>query len=557
MSLEAFSKEISRFLSGDGPEVLCITGKWGVGKTFAWNKFLGDARAAKKIAFKRYAYVSLFGQNSLDDLRQSLFENTLDIDKSAGGADLNTLKSSIDSISRNWRSAAGFLKFAPNASDYAAIAGKLGFLSIRKQIVCFDDLERSGSGLSMKDVLGLVSFLKEQRQCRVVLLLNEEQLADQPGVEFRSQLEKVADTVMKFAPAPAEAAEIGIDKNTSFHESLTGFCVDLGIVNIRTIKKVERFCSRLADELISHDPRITTQAVQSATLFGFAKFQPDDAPPLEYLKLFNPYASVPEPEADGPQQRWRDVLRTYNFQYVDDMDAIILSGIERGHFDTTALKLAADVLDKQWRLEDQDASFSQAWNAYHDSFDDNEVEVLDGFENAIVTNAVAITPSNFSSTIAILKEHGRGDRTAALVEHYVGSRDEIAEFWNLDNNTFGDRVTDPDVRAAFARKFATFPDDRDVADLLIRIAVDRGWNGGDVPFLARQEVATYRDIFKRLRNPDLRRAISGGLSFRNIGNADADMQMVTAKVTDALKLIAAESALNRARVAQKGVVLED
>lgn len=557
MSLEAFSQEISRFLSGEGPEVLCITGKWGVGKTFAWNKFLGDARTRKGISLKRYAYVSLFGQNSLDDLRQSLFENTLDIEKSLSGADLNTLKSSIDELSNKWRSATGLLKFAPKVSDYAAIAGKLGFLSIRKQIICFDDLERSGSGLSMKDVLGLVSFLKEQRQCRVVLLLNEEQLADQQGAEFRSQLEKVADTVMRFEPTPAEAAEIGINKATPFHEELAEFSTNLGIVNIRTIKKIEKFCSRLADELSDYDPRVKTQATQSATLFGFAKFQPDDAPSLEYLRSLNPYAAPLEPEADGQEQRWRDILRNYNFESIDEMDTIILDGIERGHFDTSALKIAAANLDKQRRLEDHDASFSRAWNAYHDTFNDDESEVLDGFENAILTNSVAITPSNFSSTISILKELGRGDRTAALIEHYVAARDEASDFWNLDNHTFGHRVIDPDVRAAFERKLATFPEDRDVATLLIRIALDRGWNGGDVPFLASQDVGTYRDIFKRLRNPDLRRAISGGLSFRNIRNADADMQAVTAKVIEALRSIAAESSLNRARVVQKGVAVED
>lgn len=144
-----------------------------------------------------------------------------------------------------------------------------------------------------------------------------------------------------------------------------------------------------------------------------------------------------------------------------------------------------------------------------------------------------------------------------MIEHYVRSRDEPPEFWNLNKSTFGDRVADPDVRAAFERKFATFPDDRDVATLLIRIAMDRGWNSGDIPFLAKQRVETYRDVFKRLRNPDLRRAISGGLTFRSIQNADSEMQAVTTKVTEALKLIASESALNRARVAEKGVVLDE
>lgn len=558
MSIEAFAREISRFLAGQGPEVLCITGQWGVGKTFAWNKFLGAARVNDKIGLKTYAYVSLFGQNSLEDVRQALFENSLGIEQSQSPADLDTLKSSMDRLAGKWRIAAGFLKFVPKISDYAAIAGKLGFLSIKEQIVCFDDLERAGSGLAMKDVLGLVSFLKEQRRCRIVLLLNEEQLADQQGIEFRSQLEKVADTVMKFEPTPAEAAEIGIDKSTPFHKDLAEFCSTLGIVNIRTIKKIEKFCARIYEEIAEHDPRVVRQAMHSATLFGFAKFQPDNAPPLDYLKSFNPYAGVPEGEEENaPQQLWRDILRSYQFVSFDQLDAVVLTGIERGHFDSIELEAAATALDKQKLLEDRDTSFSRAWDAYHGSFDDDAEEVLEGLENAILTSSAVITPSNLSSTIALLKEQGRGARTAALIDHYVNAREEEGDFWNLDEDTFGSRVTDPDVRAAFAQKLAQFPDNRDVAELLISIAMDRGWNDGDVPFLARQSTETYREIFKRLRNPQLRRAVAGGLAFRNIRNPDADMQIVTERVTAALKAIAAENGLNRARVAEKGVVPDD
>ena len=52
----------------------------------------------------------------------------------------------------------------------------LSFLTIRDQIVCIDDLERRGQRLAVGGVLGLVSFLREQRACKVVLILNDEAL---------------------------------------------------------------------------------------------------------------------------------------------------------------------------------------------------------------------------------------------------------------------------------------------------------------------------------------------------------------------------------------------
>jgi hypothetical protein len=40
VSLVVVEQEIRRFLSDPAPEVLCIKGKWGVGKTFGWRAFL-------------------------------------------------------------------------------------------------------------------------------------------------------------------------------------------------------------------------------------------------------------------------------------------------------------------------------------------------------------------------------------------------------------------------------------------------------------------------------------------------------------------------------------
>jgi hypothetical protein len=77
VSIELVRSEIERFLSTDEPEAICISGPWGVGKTFAWNRYLKDALARNKIALGRYSYVSLFGVNSLEEFKYSIFENSM------------------------------------------------------------------------------------------------------------------------------------------------------------------------------------------------------------------------------------------------------------------------------------------------------------------------------------------------------------------------------------------------------------------------------------------------------------------------------------------------
>jgi hypothetical protein len=67
-SLDSTKAEITRFLRGTDPEVLCVSGEWGVGKTFLWRSVLDTLRKARELSLTRYSYVSLFGLNSLDDM---------------------------------------------------------------------------------------------------------------------------------------------------------------------------------------------------------------------------------------------------------------------------------------------------------------------------------------------------------------------------------------------------------------------------------------------------------------------------------------------------------
>ena|ERR1700733_4280109 len=91
MSLDLIKNKVRRFLSSKEPEVICISGRWGVGKTFAWMMWLKDAQRRKEIALKNYSYVSLFGITSLDEFRYSIFENSVNSDEIGIQPSLETL----------------------------------------------------------------------------------------------------------------------------------------------------------------------------------------------------------------------------------------------------------------------------------------------------------------------------------------------------------------------------------------------------------------------------------------------------------------------------------
>jgi Cdc6-like AAA superfamily ATPase len=78
-AMSLLKTEINRFLQSEKAEVLCIRGKWGVGKTYTWEMFLREAHTAKPLQ-QKYSYVSLFGLDTLDKFKTTIFENTVPID---------------------------------------------------------------------------------------------------------------------------------------------------------------------------------------------------------------------------------------------------------------------------------------------------------------------------------------------------------------------------------------------------------------------------------------------------------------------------------------------
>src|ERR1700759_1889108 len=93
MSAVLIEKEIERFLASPDPEVLCLRGKWGVGKTHSWEAMLSRARDRNAIALTSYAYVSLFGRDSLDQLKYAIFENGISLADIGTDPTVETLKS--------------------------------------------------------------------------------------------------------------------------------------------------------------------------------------------------------------------------------------------------------------------------------------------------------------------------------------------------------------------------------------------------------------------------------------------------------------------------------
>ena len=191
---------------------IALNGKWGVGKTFFWNQLIEEKFSAKKTA-----YISLFGVETIQQIKNDLL---LQIYTQNGF--VKKIKDKVGS----------FKLYGMDISLALSWFEKKDFENV---IVCFDDFERISDKLKLKDVLGLISELKEQKKCTVVLILNKKELKDEDLSKYK---DKIVDYDFNYEPTVVESFSLIKDNLKSFKQYPLEYFQRHEINNIRIMKRV-------------------------------------------------------------------------------------------------------------------------------------------------------------------------------------------------------------------------------------------------------------------------------------------------------------------------------
>lgn len=549
-SVDLVNSEIERFLADETADAMAIIGDWGSGKTFTWNEAVKRIKAdpSKKVARPGYAYVSLFGVGSIAQLNVAIFQHSEVIKSDRSAKEREGLLNLARLASR--------FKSLPFVRDYAEAAEGLMAYEIRDRIVCFDDLERISPGLSMKELMGFASFLKERRNCKVVFIAHADRLEEKG--EFDKLSEKVVDITLRFVRLPEDAAKIAIKEETPLAKATREKCVALGINNIRVVGQIWRLMKTIEPMLKPYDASLLDQAIHSLPLFGWVRLQQNDAAPSEEFVLrkrgdLQWRLENRDAELTPEEKRWDKMLDNYGFGHVDEFDAVLAQGVANGFFDPAALKEVAQQKNALAISEKAGNSVTEAWAKFHQSLEIPSDEVATAIFEAVKKHALFVTPTNLSGAVRILKELGYPDRAKELITHYVETRSENDKMFDLEGYTFGEEVKDEDVRAAFNAKYQAVPDKRDPLDVLVSVS-QRGTSRADRRLLSKLTTEEFKAIFKRA-GADTRRVVEACLEMPPARPDEPDE--IAARARAALIEIGRESAINRLRVRRYGITDEE
>lgn len=458
MSIEKVLKD---FVSSREPGAIVLKGSWGVGKTYFWkNRIAADL--LRKPSKKRYSYVSLFGVNSLPELKVALAAATDEFDRDA----INQKRLGSKWAGWLWKSlkwAGDLLSLTPKVgTQLVKIYERVGFLIIKERTICFDDIERRGKGLELKDFLGLVSFLVEQRQCRVVAIVNSGQFSEEDQHTWDFQREKVFHGEVSYAPSFEDTIQLGLrnDTNAPWHDIVLSSLRILKVTNIRLVERTARFMRLVWTALEGKTVRseVTARIAKGIPLLVWsAHGAAEDAPPLKYLTgqdRFDVLAlGLSDKDERTPQERrWAEILSVYGYSVDGSLDHALVNMIETGVPDVDALSSAIETFEIQSERTQRKEAWQNSWQLYHNSISENGQEIVDAFEMNWPYVADHEHSTNLYSAVKMMRLLNRPDLATTFISLWVNARKGVRmeELSHREIHMFK-RVDDAEILEAIDR----------------------------------------------------------------------------------------------------------
>ncbi|WP_414571177.1 hypothetical protein [Nostoc sp. CCY 9925] len=333
----------------------------------------------------------------------------------------------------------------------------------------------------------------------------------------------------------------------------------LEIKNIRIIKKILRLSDQLESLLKKYEPELIYQALHSMALLALCYFKQgnDKIPDYDYVKNIGyKIYGLNHKEATIQEKQWNSFLRNYLFYNIDEFDLEIAKSIENGFFNEVSLLAEADKLNAKIIADKSENSFSEAWKKYHNTFANNQEEVVSSLYESLKKNVQYISPINLNGTVKLFRYLSENEKANELIEFYISNRRSNKTIFDLKHSSFANHIDDPKIIERFNCESKCSGDDRSPEQVIISLAAKNGWSQNDIEVLSALTVDDFYQIFISQHGDHLSGLVDACLQFAQIDNASDEQKMISNKTIEALVKIGKQSSLNARRVAKFGIRIE-
>jgi len=504
-------------LADDQNKVIALSGKWGTGKSHLWRDV--QKESADEV-ITRAVYVSLFGLGSVSELKLKIAQSVLPT-LQEGGAVATAVANTVSGVKKILK---GFSSGFSALDDLALIVAPM---MIKDRFIVIDDIERKHEKLSIDEILGFIDDCVQNLGCRILLVLNSDQLADKKFWElFR---EKVIDQELRLDTSPEEAFDIAAQLTpTAWAQHIKPAVEACGISNIRVIRKVIRVVNSLLSNREELSADILSRVIPSTTLLSAINYKAlEDGPDFDFVLNFDGYrmaltraviGKTPQtaPE-DNLHAKWRLLLDRLGVRGTDDFEQLVVDYLRSGMMQSTAVSKVIDryqvegrALVARQRAED---FFEHCW--WRPELTE---EQLVGELNSILPDVGVLDA--FSATSLhdqALKLAGGAEVGRELVDGWIAEfrrRHDAADSPRLDpDSNYFRRPVHPDIAAAIRAEQAKQQANVTVLDVCRKVRVDRGWGSGEEALMRSVTAAEYEAAIRGVVGKDLRLLLLQSMDF--------------------------------------------
>ncbi|EJM3155070.1 TPA: hypothetical protein KTU54_002271 [Escherichia coli] len=558
-SIESFLKN---FLVSDH-RVAVIKGDWGVGKTHYWNSFY--TKHSEGLDFNAYSYVSLFGVNSIGDIKKALYHCATPINEKKYK---ELILSETDRTMIRYRNGfLGWLKYN-SLSKFLIHFGKNDFFGfktdnllssleykfVNNYLVCIDDVERKGNSLEVKEIMGVIDELARRKGCKVVLILNEDNLHDETAKkQFLEYREKVIDVEIKYDPTPEKNLRKVFYETDSDFLLLKVLANDLGIKNIRILNKIKTSLVNLRNELSLAEDKVRESFINRLVLFSVVYYS--GVPGVDYalfkesIKNIHVFDYMLDDKKDDSVYSFINSLdiiyERAEIAFDDDIDFYL----KNGYLSTESnIRGIIEEKNKQYKEHKALCEVNNIWDIFSDSFKDNESEFISKIKCVINDNLSHIPVAHFIGLIDILNrlEIDCDSYIEAYADAFVSQDDAYTAFRNLYVEIFGNEKLGLLIQKKLMDKK---PEETNLENVLYKI-IEGKFNHSDIAYLNSFSEDDYLKWILSRNQDALDLVRKGLLRFKSMQELTEEQQKITNKAIGALTKLASRSSLNKLRVSR-------
>lgn len=390
MNNEKLKQVLDSFFTNETQKVLVIKGNWGIGKTYFWKDYIQNKINHHQLPdmISGYSYVSLFGIANLSDLQDKIMVNTNVFDES----DPNAIDTN-GALKEAGFSTNGILKILskiPVIKDQFFDVTPYLHNLIQNQVICFDDLERCHDDFNIEILMGYVDELVQEKDCKVVIIFNEEQLESTKKEKFDKYREKIVDIEATYNPAlecnfNVVFAESNIDED--WQKKVRERCILLSIDNIRVLKKIRYGLEEYWRHMQGNEfpDNVRDPFIQNfVSFYSLYLEEKEDRYKEIKNKIFSGTLKISNVENMGYVSAWRDkkkdtsldleLLSKYLLESSSIFDDDIVFYINNGYISSgfiTKSERWHEMLQYEAKVLECKNKISKVWDLYHSTLQDN------------------------------------------------------------------------------------------------------------------------------------------------------------------------------------------